>query len=181
MGITIHYTGRARSAKAIDQLIDAAQVFAVQRHWQFAMYDEPVHILDPRGEDETGSASGPYRGIIINPHPDCESIWFIFDASNELCGFTKTQFAPFQVHVEILKLLREIEPYMETFEVMDESGLWENGDEAAARDRFRFLDAAIGSFSHALRAEGLKVEGPGVPARPAVPDDDLPPRLRRQG
>jgi hypothetical protein len=66
-----------------------------------------------------------------------------FNVQHEVEGFTKTQFAPFEVHVEIIELLRLLAPMLEDFEVVDEAGLWESGDVHAARAKHQELGAII--------------------------------------
>lgn len=176
MGITIHYSGRAKDWDALTQLLSVAQQFAAQRDWTYAIYDDPFGVMEDRDHDDPGyiEHDGPFRGIVINPHAKCESVRLDFNISNELSGFTKTQFAPFRVHTEIVALLRAIEPFIADLVVLDESGFWETGDEADARARFRFLGNAIESLGNELRARGLEVEEGSMPTDPAHPDRDLP-------
>ena len=65
------------------------------------------------------------RGVLIKPHSECEPVWLIFNQSGELCFylpeqepghywenkflFTKTQFAPIDIHVAICDLLHLIQ------------------------------------------------------------------------
>lgn len=183
MGITIHYSGRAKSWDALSQILSTAQLFCAEREWMFAIYDDPLGVMEDRDKDDPGyiDHDGPFRGIVIRPHPKCEPVRLDFSTANELSGCTKTQFAPFRIHIEIVKLLREIEPFMAEFVVIDESGLWETGDEAAARKRFKFLDAAIESVADELQAGGLDADGPGLSIDPATPGDDHPPEEQPYG
>ncbi len=164
MGITIHYSGRALNWDALTQLLDVASMFAAQRGWQFALYDDPLGVMEDRDKDDPGyiEHDGPFRGIVIRPHRKCEPVRLDFSVSNELSASTKTQFAPFEVHVEVVELLRRIEPFMERFSVEDESGLWEDGDEAAARARFEHLGKAIDMMADKLGA-GEEAEDPEEP------------------
>jgi hypothetical protein len=140
MGITIHYSGRASSKAAAQKVMDRAQLFAAQRGWMFAMFDDPMGDEEARDPAKPWEGDfdpdSPTRGIVIRTHPKCEPIRIVFNARNELKAWTKTAYAPFSIHVEIIKLLREIAPLLEDFEVLDEVNLWETGDEAAARARF---------------------------------------------
>ncbi len=164
MGVTIHYAGRAKNWDALTQLLSAATQFAAQRGWMFAIYDDPLGVMEDRDHDDPGyiEHDGPFRGMVIRPHPRCEPVRLDFSTSNELSGFTKTQFAPFEVHVEVVRLLREIEPFMAEFSVNDESGLWDSRDEAAARSRFEALRGAIEALADGLRDSGVEVDGPGA-------------------
>jgi hypothetical protein len=181
MGITIYYSGRAGGHDAVTEILTAAQVYAAGRGWMFAMYDDPLGAMEDRDRDDPGwvEHEGPYRGIVIRPHRRCEPVRLDFTIDHELRpAFTKTQFAPFGVHKGVLELLRKIEPHMERLEVVDESGLWESGDETQAKSRFELLGRAIDGLADGLRAEGLEVEGPddgpGV-EDPYGFDDDVSP------
>lgn len=169
MGITIHYSGRAKSDDAVTKLLSVAQTFAAKRGWKFALFDDPLGT-SPSDDPPPIGWAGPSRGVAITPHPKCEPVLLDFNTANELSGFTKTQYAPFRVHVQIVELLHAIEPFMEGLTVIDESGLWETGDQAAARARFKFLDDAMDRLAGALRESGCEVEGPDVPIDPAHPE-----------
>jgi hypothetical protein len=151
MGMTIHYQGTARDDDALTELLKTAQLFAAQREWMFALFDNPFEIGEGGPDDRDIERDElPFRGIIIRPHPECEPVRLVFSRFHALAGFTKTQFAPFHVHVEIVRLLRAIEPFMDDFLVIDETTLWETGDEAAARERFERLSEAIDAFAAEL-------------------------------
>ena len=116
-----------------------------------------------------------------------------FDPRFEVSGCTKTQFAPFRIHCEVVALLHAIEPFMERLTVVDEAGLWETGDKAAAARHFKRLGSLIDGLADELSAQGQSVEGPGVPlhwadaedgphdTRPTGGEDDLPPEMRPYG
>ncbi|MCC7387858.1 MAG: hypothetical protein IT431_03730 [Phycisphaerales bacterium] len=181
MGITSHYSGRAGRSDAVTKILTAAQLYAAGRGWMFAMYEDPFGVMEDRDRDDPGwvEHEGPYRGIVIRPHRRCEPVRLNFTIDHELRpAFTKTQFAPFGVHKGVLELLRAIEPHMERLEVVDESGLWESGDEAEAKSRFDLLRRAIDGLADGLRSEGLDVEGPDDGRERGGPygfGDDAPP------
>lgn len=186
MGTTIHYSGRAKDHKSFSQLMNTAQMFAAEREWMFAMFDDPLGHLEDRDPDDSqvpGYISEseryenlhlPARGLVLRPHRKCEPVRLTFNSNHELDAFTKTQFAPFTVHVEIIRLLREIEPFMERLTVIDESGLWESGDEADAKARFDALGSAIDAMAAGLEDAGADIEGPGVGWDDEEPDDQEP-------
>lgn len=98
--------------------------------WQCALH----HIDSPRTElirvrnGEVCIYECPVTGVMLSPHPDAEPIRLEFDTDLYMQHFCKTQFAPAQVHVEVIGLLRELAPLMEDFSVEDEGGYWETGD-----------------------------------------------------
>lgn len=162
MGITIHYSGRARGYDAVTAILTAAQMYAAGRGWQFALYDDPFGVMDDHDKDDPGwvEHEAPYRGIVIHPHRKCEPVRLDFGIDHEMRpAFTKTQFAPFGVHKGVVALLRQIGPHMERFEVEDESGLWESGDEDRAKARFELVRRAIDALAEELGSEGPGEEG----------------------
>ncbi|MEK6702965.1 MAG: hypothetical protein AABZ53_11930 [Planctomycetota bacterium] len=178
MGITIHYSGRARSVEAVGDVFGAAQVYAAAREWMFAIIDDPFgEAADCDSTPELFEAPErevPIRAMVIRPHAMCEAIRLEFDRLHRMeQAFTKTQFAPFEVHAAVVGLLRAIEPYLESLEVMDESGLWETGDEARARARFAWLGRAIDAFADRLERHDMEEEG-----KTARPDDGGKSRVR---
>lgn len=163
MGITIHYSGRVRDWNALTSLLTTAQLFCAERDWMFALYDDPLGVMEDRDHDDPGyiEYDGPFRGMVIRPHGRCEPVRLDFDTSNDMTpAFTKTQFAPFHVHEDIVALLHAIEPYFDELVVADESGLWDTGDAAAAQSKFESLRGVIESVSDALAADGLSVDSP---------------------
>jgi hypothetical protein len=171
MGITIHYSGRASSRQAMTRAMNHAFMFGAQREWQAAIAEDPFGDYEDVDPDNPGlvdeERKGPYASVVLRPHADCEPFSLRFSLSREFSGFTKTQSAPFEVHQELVQLLRQLEPFMDYLHVTDESGLWESGYAAAARERFGFPAPAIGRLAEGLAEEGLDVDDPDRP-----PDDD---------
>ncbi len=131
MGVAIHYSGRAKNWDALTRLLSTATQFAAQRGWMCAIYDDPLGVMEDRDHDDPGyiEHDGPFRGVVLRPHRRCDPVRLDFSTANELSGFTRTDGAPFRVHAEITRLLREIGPFMAEFSVIDESGLWDSGDD----------------------------------------------------
>lgn len=146
MGITIHYSGKCENHARVTKVMDVAQMFSAKRGWMFAMFDDPMGEFDDRDPDDVGYTEhdGPVRGIVIRIHHKCEAVRLTFDVRHRLEASTKTAYAPFAVHVEIIKLLREIEPLFEEFKVIDEAELWETDDLTAAKSRFGSDDSRQG-------------------------------------
>ena len=59
----------------------------------------------------------------------------LFDTTLHVEGSTCTQSMPIEIHIALIELLREIEPYFEHLEVEDEGGYWESGDREALEKR----------------------------------------------
>lgn len=175
MGITLHYRGRAKSDRAIDAILNDVFMFGALRAeqgWRATMSDDGAGRLEAwedagRPDDplhEHGLAPDePVRRVVLVPPRRCEPFVLGFTRTLELApAFTKTQYAPWPVHVALVGLLREISTHFEELEVHDESGLWETGDLDAARERFETLLGAINDLADDLGAE-------------PPPDDDWPP------
>jgi hypothetical protein len=164
LGITIHYSGKARDFDALTEILNTAQMFGAQHGWHFAMYDDPFGVMEDRDKDDPGyiEHDGPYRGIVLRPHRKCEPVRLNFRVSNEMTpAFTKTQFAPFEVHIEIIELFRAIAPFMDEFEVTDESGLWESGDIVEAEGTFAAVRRAIEGIEEEV--DDPKFDSAGLP------------------
>src|SRR5437763_3981891 len=109
MGTTIPYSGRAKNWDAISSILNTAQLFAAQRGWMFAIFDDPLGITDDHNEGDPAllDVGGPFRGIVLRPHRSCEPVRLRFTAQCELLpASTKTQFAPFEIHADVIALLR---------------------------------------------------------------------------
>jgi hypothetical protein len=112
------------------------------------------------------------KGVEILPHPSCEPASFSFDSRGTLWSVpgralsldqrerpdqpfisVKTQFAPAEIHVAIVKLLRYIKGrYVSNLEVRDEGGFWETGDRAELERRRESINRALDMLQHALSA-----------------------------
>ena len=63
----------------------------------------------------------------------------------------KTQFAPPEVHISIIKLLEFLKNrYIPDLEVVDEGGYWESRDEAALRKSISFLNEQMDRMEEIL-------------------------------
>ncbi len=124
MGMTIHYEGRLRDVRAIDELVAEVSEVADLVGWT----REAI-------EDET------LRGIVLDVHEDCDPVVLLVDRDGILRFpseefdepsrqvFVKTQRAPAETHMAIVTLFRHLEArYFAEFSVDDESGYWETGD-----------------------------------------------------
>ena len=162
MGITIHYRGRIRDINLIDEFCDELIDIAKTMDWKSSdlIYDEEDKI----------------KGVSVTPHKDSESLSFFFNIEDGCLrnimnvitkepynpkelewDFIKTQFAPPEVHVTVVKLLQYIkEKYMPDLEVVDEGDYWETGDENVLRNKLKFLGDKIDAFGKALNSISKK-------------------------
>jgi hypothetical protein len=135
MSITIHYQGKAKSLKSIDELIETFQEFAAVSQWQY-------HIIDDIA-----------KGIQIEFDPRSEWLEFIFDPQNlqfakyrkygDAPGIIlghgwfhcKTQFGGPKAHIIACKLLKAAEKYIE-LSVEDEGKYYQSQDLNALNQAF---------------------------------------------
>ena len=115
------------------------------------------------------------KGIQITLHPKCETLEFIFDlktlelASYEVYahsrgiiygfnGFScKTQFAGFETHRIVCKLIKMASRYIDYTKVYDESKYYETEDSHASQESFESMGDALKMFMELLREKGLNV------------------------
>ena len=168
MGLSIHYSGYIKkyslTGKLMEETTDICDSFA----WKY-------HLIDDK----------KFKGIIFSP-PECEPICLCFMKNRRMCSpltwqfrdsykkngldpeliyttSTKTQFAGFDAHVAVIKLLRYLsEKYFAEFKLMDEGNYWETNDEKILKkqfDRYNFLlDAVSDALSNMKFVPGEKPE-----------------------
>lgn len=108
MGITIHYEGSVESKEKLDNIIQTAETYSKQLNWTVKIFNE-----------------GALLGVVIFPHEKCEPVSLIFNKELKLSAFTKTQYAPREIHIEIVKLLYSLKTFFKKLIVFDESGFWD--------------------------------------------------------
>lgn len=180
MGLTICYSGRFKKGRflsaMINELKDIAEIYA----WDYHPFE------DEFPEDSLGSPKFNQKlyGISLSP-PGCEPLWMCFLSDGRLSSpvqlqlwgnskdeterryltkvFTKTQFAGVETHKVLIHLLKHISSkYFEEFELVDETGYWETGDEELLEERFRemnqLLDQVAFGMEHFPRNSGESFE-----------------------
>ncbi|MEO5947013.1 MAG: hypothetical protein ABIP79_09365 [Chitinophagaceae bacterium] len=159
MGLSIHYSGRLKDERKIDELIEEISDICKSLQWHYTIIREPI------GDKLNGVCFSPAKS---------EPICFTFLPGGRLCSplnlmnkeiydsdqldkellytaSTKTQYAGMDAHVAIIKLLRYLrEKYFEEFELMDEGYYWETNDLNKLNDQFSRYEFAINTFTEAL-------------------------------
>jgi hypothetical protein len=128
MGVTIHFEGRLKDQAAYQSVMKLAVTHAAQHGWPFEKIDQEEVTLYRVRNEEDWDYTGPVQGLLLFPDEDCDPLRLEFDRDLYVQEFVKTQFANPRVHIAIIDLLKAIEPYFSTFEVMDEGEYWESGD-----------------------------------------------------
>jgi hypothetical protein len=157
MGVTIHYKGKLNSADEIDSFCEEMEDIAKSMGWK--------HTLIDRFDKNDNT---PVKGIIIQPHPKSESLQLITDKQGTLrnafaiefagddseltyLNFIKTQFAPVEIHIAVIKLLKYIhKKYISNLDVYDEGDYWQTGDEKILKGKIDFLNKAINQMAKVL-------------------------------
>lgn len=161
MGITIHYSGKLRSTDEMPAIRAIASKWA--KRWKCEVHDidDPWKKLFRVRSGKADFYESPVTGTRLHPHPKSETLVFELDSDLYMQHFCKTQFAPVQVHIDIVEMLREMETHFEQFSVNDESGYWETGDRGKLEQNITFISNVIDKVSNndaALLAPYLHVQ-----------------------
>ena len=159
MGLSIHYSGAIRNMILLDELMTETSDICESLGWKY-------HLLDGHNDDKL-------KGIILSPEKS-EPIMFTFLPDGRLCSFvnlmhkdmydgvqfdkelmytssTKTQFAGYDAHIAIIKLLRYLkDKYFSSFHLQDEGLYWETNDEKVLQEQFTRYSIALKTVSEVL-------------------------------
>lgn len=175
MGISIHYRGRINDVAMVITLTDELEDFAQSLGWRTEHWKENLskpRTARIRHEEGKINITGniPLQGITLFPHKDCEPLSLTFDRNGYLISVsrtamvargktkrqgvwvsTKTQFAPLETHISIIKLLQHLKKrYIANLEVHDEGGYWESGDVNELKRRFDSINRSLDVLEAAL-------------------------------
>lgn len=138
MGVTLHFEGELKSELALMALIQAAKALAIEFNWPFTEINENeakltrIYRNDEVNEDSDAEEEleyiGPTRGIELRPVHSCEQFRLEFDEDLVVQEYTKTQFAPIEVHIILVDFLKENVQLFEYLHVFDEGEYFETGD-----------------------------------------------------
>ena len=128
MGVTIHFDGLTEDLSSQGEILRAIEAFAHAQGWPMKIIDSPFVKLKRVIAEENVDYEGPVSGVELQPHANTEPLRFEFDSSYFLQDYCKTQFAPLGVHVQIVELLRSIQPLFQKLDVYDEGEFFETGD-----------------------------------------------------
>jgi hypothetical protein len=170
MGLTIHYKGRLNQPDLILQVRKELEDISRDMEWDFTTMDNDLEKPN-NAYIEKGIIKGhlPFKGIIINIHPRCEPLMVLFDKegilshiipvrkdeelSDEPILSVKTQFAPLEVHISIVRLLRYLKnKYIGNLTVIDEGEYWDTGDKNILEQKLEFLNKKMSQIEEALES-----------------------------
>jgi hypothetical protein len=171
MGLTIHYKGKLNHPELISQVIEELKDISLDMDWRFHILDEDLDKPNTSYIEENGVIRGylPFKGIIITMHQKSEALILLFDKNGILRHIipapedyapveepyisVKTQFAPIEVHIGIIKLLKYLkEKYIHNLTVYDEGDYWDTEDKKLLRQKLDFLNQKISELGDALSA-----------------------------
>jgi len=175
MGITIHYRGRLNDLGQVAKLRAELADIAATMGWEVMPVDDDWE--QPADARLRHTSTGAHldgnlglKGILLMPDVGTEPLSFLFDREGNLrsmidmvsildgtlkpqdaCVFVKTQFAPPEVHVWIVGLLKYLQKrYISNLEVSDEGQYWETGDFRILKKKRDFLAEKIDQVSRKL-------------------------------
>lgn len=129
MGITVHFEGRLLGEAAYLAVISMAEKFSSARGWRAEKFAVTSATLARVRDEQDWDYVGPTKGIELHSHPSCEPIRLEFDKDLYIQEYTKTQFAPIQVHIDLISLLKNISSHFSSLDVIDEGEYFETGRE----------------------------------------------------
>jgi hypothetical protein len=153
MGVTIHYAIKLAGASAYEALRREIADLARLNRWHVETVDVADMELMFTDEDaaKPGSAGGDrtyrgrVRGLVIELEAGCEHLQLLFDDGWRCQDFVKTQFAPIDAHLSVVRLLRTIAAGGADVTVEDEGGFWATSDLAGLERARKEADAALSS------------------------------------
>ncbi len=202
MGVTIHYHGGLDDPAQLEAALAMLRGECERRGWPYRAHDFEARGMfetysvrsvpgDLPGVDdgvvETGfvELDTRWRGLIVEPHPESESLVLMFDpGSGRLMMLmssegsrsisydlsVKTQFAPVETHVAVCEVLRRLQQEFgrENLHVDDESGYFDSGDLEPLLRMRKLIDDALNNPELILRLTRWATAGDRV----APPDEE---------
>lgn len=157
MGITIHYKGKLNSPELTNSFLEEVEDIANSLEWECTFF--------PRDKKDEPAV----QGVFIKPHTKSEFLQFMIDDNGYLrnasilkhcnpneeptfLNHIKTQFAPIEIHIAVIKLLKYIKKkYISKLEVFDEGDYWNTNDAHILKQRFDFLNQKLYEFGELLK------------------------------
>ncbi|WP_396183486.1 hypothetical protein [Flavobacterium sp.] len=179
MGLTIHYSGKLKSASSLPKLIDEVIDVANSNQWEYSVFENKF----PKNSFSQKIDKKNLYGVMVTP-PGSEPVCFSFLNNGKTCGIlnynylqidssingirlytisTKTQFSSPEIHQKIIHLLDYVKTkYLNNFKCYDEGKYWETRDKKILIEIFERNERLISSFSSAVemipKKEGENLE-----------------------
>ena len=128
MGIVIHFEGSLLGEGAYEPTVAIVTNFARARGWPCKELAREHAKLKRTSGEKSWDYIGPTKGIELQPHPNSETLRFEFDDQLYVQDYVKTQFAPIEVHIAIVELLKRLQPEFRELRVNDDGEFFDTGD-----------------------------------------------------
>lgn len=150
MGVTIHYKGKLNQPELINEFCEEMKDISKAMEWDYYLINNREDLQEIK-----------LKGIIIIPHKESEPLVLTVDPEGILrnafmmkfvkeepeltfINHIKTQFAPPEVHIAVIKLLKYIhKKYVFNLDVYDEGGYWATENPALVKERIDFLNSKM--------------------------------------
>jgi len=156
MGVTIHFEGTAKSDKDLEEILSFARSFAINNNMPNFPVIESNGKLSRIINETDADYKGPIKGIVIEPHYNCEQLKLEFGKDLFMQDYCKTQFAPAQIHIAIIGLLKKIQPHFSNLTVVDEGEYWETEDTRLLEQNMSYIFEQIKN----IKKENPNANGP---------------------
>jgi hypothetical protein len=196
MGITIYYHGGLDDPAQLDAALAMLRDECARRNWPHRAHD-----FAARGTFKTYSARSipsdlpglersavetnsveldtRWRGLIVKPHPDSESLTLMFDPQTGRLMMLmdvpdgrslsyhlgiKTQFAPIEIHTGVCEVLHRLQDEFgrTQLHVHDEGGYFDSGDVESLRLARQEIDDALNNLDLIMRLARYAMAGDEV-------------------
>jgi hypothetical protein len=166
MGIAINFRGKIDRARDINKMIEELADISTSLKWRYDIIDD---------------ADQQVKGIVIKPHDKSESLDILVNKDMHLVSFialylkkvneedakfvfVKTQFAPIDVHISLIKLLKYLKKiYISNLEVKDEGDYWDTMDEIILKEKMDFLGSRIDLVADIFEAHQEEIQSATTP------------------
>lgn len=128
MGVTINFKGQLSSKNDYDKIIKVAQEYADNHKMPYSYFEEKNKLLLRVKDEKDWDYQGLTRGIRIQPHINSDPLNLEFDKDFIIQEYCKTQFSGIETHINVIEILRLIEPYFDWLDVNDEGEFWETNN-----------------------------------------------------
>lgn len=146
MGITVHFEGKLKDEASFKAICTNAEAFAKEMEWPFSLISEQEVRLERTRNEGNWNYIGPVKGIEVFPHEACEPFRLEFDKDLYIQEFTKTQFAPAEIHVLLVDFLRSNLEMFESIEVIDEGEFFDTNDLELLNKHLQACDAQLEQY-----------------------------------
>jgi hypothetical protein len=122
-------------------------------HFEFK---EDYKLLERVKDEKDWNYEGSTKGLQLQPDLNSDPVILEFDENLYVQEFCKTQFADTSVHILVIDLLKQIQPYFDNLIVEDEGEYWETSD-------INLLQQHIDNcnrVSEEMKNENSKMNGP---------------------